>query len=117
MKKSLKKLLIIIFCYPTIALSGTVGGAANNLFDGLSFFTKFCWAACILIGVFLLVGSIVNYKEHRNNPKLVPLTTVITYLFLGILTISIPFLNKIFGADSYDTATESKTAVKPFAPQ
>jgi hypothetical protein len=98
-------LILINYFYSLSAYAATLGGAADNIFYGVNFLTKFFWAACILIGVFLLVGAIVNYQSHRNNPKLVPLSTVITYLFLAILTISIPFLNKLFGADSYDTAT------------
>lgn len=103
------KILLIIINYScfNFAWARTIGDSADTIFIGVSFLTKFFWAACILIGVFLLVGSLVQYQSHRNNPKLVPMTTVITYLFLGILTISIPFLNKLFGADSYDTAIES----------
>ena len=107
--KLLSKTLLSIITYvgPTIAVAGTLADATGNVFVGADLLTKFFWAGCILIGIFLLVGAMVNYQSHRNNPKLVPLATVITYLFLGVLTISIPFLNKLFGADSYDTAQQS----------
>ncbi len=105
--KLLSKICLVIvgvLFISTIAVSATLGEVADNIFVGADFFTKFLWAACILVGIFLLVGFLVNYQAHRNNPKLVPLATVITYLVLGLLTISIPFLNKFFGTDSYDAA-------------
>jgi hypothetical protein len=109
MKLLLKALLgiIIYIGFTVVALARTFGEVSNTLFSGVNVLTKFFWAGCILIGIFLLVGSLINYQSHRNNPKLVPMATVITYLFLGILTISIPFLNKLFGADSYDSAQQS----------
>ena len=57
--------------------------------------SKLVWAGFILGGIFFLVVAMVHYQLYRNNPKVVSLTTVITYLFLGVLTISIPFLNKL----------------------
>lgn len=89
------------------AFAATLGSAANNIFDGANLFTKFFWAGSILIGIFLLIGGFVNYREHRNNPKLIPMATVITYIVLGLFAIGIPFLNKLFGNDSYDVAVQA----------
>lgn len=81
-----------------------IGEASEVLLTGTSFLTKFFWAACIFAGVYLLTAGIVNYKEHRNNPKMVPLSTVIVYVILGLIIIGIPFLSRLFGTDGYDTA-------------
>lgn len=107
MKLLLRVLLIILYCFCSSAVFAVaLGEAANNIFDGANLFTKFFWAGSILIGIFLLIGCLVNYREHRNNPKLVPMATVLTYLFLGLFAISIPFLNKLFGSDAYDVASQ-----------
>jgi hypothetical protein len=98
------KRVIILFTlgFNTIVAANSLGEVADVLFSGTNFLTKFFWVASILVGVFLLTGCMVHYKEHRNNPKLVPISTVITYLILGLVAIGIPFLNRLFGEDSYD---------------
>jgi hypothetical protein len=104
MKYLFSLIIISTMLLNTAVARRSVGEAANVLFYGTNFLTKFFWVACILVGVFLLTGFMVHYKEHRNNPKLVPMSTVITYLILGLIAISIPFLNRIFGDDGYDIA-------------
>lgn len=84
-----------------------IAEATGTLLSGTSLLTKFFWAACIFTGVYLLTAGFVNYKEHRNNPKLIPLSTVIVYFILGLAVIGIPFLSRLFGTDSYDFATKS----------
>lgn len=91
------------------AFAATLGGIADTLFVGADVLTRFFWVACILVGVFLLTGCMVHYKEHRNNPKVVPLFTVIVYLILGLVAISIPFLNRLFGSDAYDAVNYSNS--------
>lgn len=107
--KKIKILFINASCllsYNT-AFAVALGDAANNIFDGANLFTKFFWAGSVLIGIFLLIGGLVNYREHRNNPKLIPMATVITYIVLGLFAIGIPFLNRLFGYDSYDVAVQA----------
>ena len=108
MKVIVKAIIAFSIVYPKTVLASTFGGMADNLFVGVNVLTKFFWAACILTGVFLLVGCMVHYKEHRNNPKVVPLFTVIMYLVLGLTAISVPFLNRLFGSDAYDAVNQSK---------
>ncbi len=74
----------------------------HNIINLINFAIKFFWLACILTGVHFIVASIVNYQVHRDNTKLVPLVNIIIELFLGLLAISIPFLDKLFGTDAYD---------------
>ena len=107
MKVILKLICIYFIGYQNTAIARTVGAVADTLFSGTNILTRFFWVACILVGVFLLTGCMVHYKEHRNNPKLVPLSTVITYFILGLIAISIPFLNRLFGDDAYDVVNQS----------
>ena len=95
-------IITIFFPYSHLVASNSIGEAAGVLLEGTNLLTKFFWAGCIFCGVFLLTAALSNYREHRNNPKLVPMSTVITYIILGIIVIMIPILNRLFGSDAYD---------------
>lgn len=107
---SLRSLLFIfslVVSSDVMAVSNLLD-SAETLINGTTFLTKFFWAACIFTGIYLLTAGLVNYKEHRNNPKLIPLSTVIVYFILGLAVIGVPFLNRLFGSDAYDTAVQGK---------
>ena len=101
-----KLILFIITFFNQCFAVNSIGQASDNIFEGANLLTRFFWAACIFAGVFLLTAAISNYKEHRNNPKLIPISTVIVYVILGLAAIMVPFLNRLFGSDAYDTANE-----------
>lgn len=59
--------------------------------------SKLMWAACIVVGIALIAAAFTQFQIHRRNPKLVPLTTPVLYLILGIVAIAIPFLGQVQG--------------------
>jgi hypothetical protein len=48
----------------------------------------------LAIGIALLFGSIIQYKNYRNNPSQVPLSRPITLLIFGVILIVLPILTK-----------------------
>ena len=74
-----------------------LGKVALSLTSTTDVLVKLMWAACILVGVGLLITAITQYQIHRSNPKLVPLATPITYLFLAIAAIVLPFAGNLSG--------------------
>lgn len=99
-------LFLSLIPFSRVIAVNDIAEATGTLLSGTSLLTKFFWAACIFTGVYLVTSGFVNYKEHRNNPKLIPLSTVIVYFILGLAVIGIPFLSRLFGSDSYDFATK-----------
>lgn len=93
---------------PTISMavnssSGTsLGAAADSLMTPVAIMTKLSLLACYIIGIALILASVAQYKIHRQSPKLVPLTTPITLLLLGLIAVGIPSAANLFG-DSYST--------------
>ncbi len=79
----------------------TLGSAATTLHGGATIISKLLWAACIIVGVALFFTSIAQYQIHRSNPKLVPLTTPITYFLLAFAAIAIPFAERIFNNEGH----------------
>ena len=73
----------------------TFADIANNLIFGASIVSNLLHAASILLGVGFIIYSVVSFRNHRINPKMVPLDRPILYLFLGIVLTAIPFLGEI----------------------
>lgn len=74
-----------------------LGDMANNLLVGGNILTKLMWAVCIVVGIALIAAAFTQFQIHRRNPKLVPLTTPVLYLILGIIAIAIPFVGQAQG--------------------
>ena len=99
-----KKILVCILSLSGLSCfaASSLGSIAGDLTTTGDILVKMMWAACIIVGVSLTVVSFTYFQTHRMNPKLVPLTTPILYLILGLLAICLPFAERIFGAeDSY----------------
>jgi len=84
----------------------SLGDISGTLTFGADIVVKLMWAACIITGVILLSASFTQFQIHRYNPKLVPLTTPVMYLILGVIAIAIPFAGRIF--DAQDAYVRSK---------
>ena len=98
----MRKFYFILTCWvlcsgAAFAKDISIGGIANTLFDGADILAKLMWAACILVGIALFLTAFTQFQIHRDNPKLVPLTTPITYIILALIAICIPFGSKITG--------------------
>lgn len=91
--------MLSVFMYSSNALAeGTsLGSMSGTLLVGGGILTKLMWAACIVVGIALIAAAFTQFQIHRRNPKLVPLTTPVLYLILGIVAIAIPFVPQING--------------------
>lgn len=97
-----QKLFILLALYGELALaigeqSTSLGSVAGNLSDSADILAKVMWAACVIVGIALLVTAFTQFQAHRENPKLVPLLNPIIYLVLSIVSIAIPFGERIMG--------------------
>lgn len=96
MKKSLKNYLPAVLLSAALCLISTQAGAdslgqvADNLMGPLAGLGRIVNAICFIAGVGFLLGGIVQYRYHRENPQQVRLGTPLVLLFLGICLIAIP---------------------------
>lgn len=74
-----------------------LGDMAKTLLVGGGILTKLMWAVCIVVGIALIAAAFTQFQIHRRNPKLVPLTTPVLYMILGIIAIAIPFFSQVEG--------------------
>jgi len=78
----------------TYAQDSSLGGLAQNILGPFSAMGKIMMAVCIVGGVGFILGSVVQYKAHRENPTQVRISTPLLLLILGIALVSLPFLGK-----------------------
>lgn len=83
----------LAYAYAERAPSGpSLGDMANTVMEPVSVFTKVMFTLCYIIGAGLIVGSLIQYKEHRVNPVYMPISRPIIMCILGLALIVIPFI-------------------------
>jgi len=90
-------MLTVLYSGCACAEGVALGDMANTLLVGGGILTKLMWAVCIVVGIALIAAAFTQFQIHRRNPKLVPLTTPVLYLILGIIAIAIPFAGQVEG--------------------
>ena len=75
----------------------TIGSIAESLSMDVHSLTRLAHFICIVMGIILFSMAIAFYKNHKDNPKFMPLDKIILYIVLGLFAFSIPFLGKMIG--------------------
>jgi hypothetical protein len=73
----------------------SLGDMANAAMEPVTVFTKVMFSLCYVIGVTLIVGSFIQYKEHRANPVYMPINRPIIMCILGLALVAVPFIVRI----------------------
>jgi intracellular multiplication protein IcmD len=71
------------------AVSG-IGEIATNITGNLKAVAKLVTAGSYVGGMAFAVGAVAKFKQHKDNPTQIPLSTPIVLLFVGIALIFIP---------------------------
>lgn len=99
---------LILVGFPTLAgATASIGDAAKNVLTPTEILTKLVLVACYIIGTGFIFAALAQYRIHRQSPKLVPLTTPILLLILGIVCVLIPYSTKLFG-ESFSAVEQAK---------
>ncbi len=81
-----------ILCFASTGEPSGIGLVAKNMMEPVGLFGDMVNTACWLIGGMFLLVSIIKYKQHRKNPVMVPLSTVVFLVIAGGLLVCLPFL-------------------------
>jgi len=113
MKKQVKKWIILsISCFAlggmslaVAAATSGIGGVAANIASGFQAIAKLITGASFLAGLGFMMGAILKFKAHKDNPTQIPVGTPIALLFVGAALVFIPALLKVggvtlFGSDA-----------------
>ena len=99
MKSSIKCLVLLLLAYSSIAYAQQ--GWTQVIDDILSpaaGLTELIYILCYIAGSGLLVGAVLQYKYHRDNPQQVRVSTPIVLFILGLVIVFLPFLTKLSSA-------------------
>ncbi len=97
MKQKLVSFLIGLWVFlPTLCIASpgahSLGEIAGGISDPILGIIKLVHAICLIAGVGLVVGSVIRYKQHRQNPVEVPMSSCIMLLIAGLALIALTFI-------------------------
>ncbi|MAZ43859.1 MAG: hypothetical protein CMF48_01590 [Legionellales bacterium] len=95
----------------TVVAAATLKSAADGIYAPVAFLTVLMHYASYAVGGLLLIGAILQYRIHRQNPKLTPLMTPVVMVIIGICAIFLPFFANVFG-NSWSAENQNKTGNK-----
>lgn len=101
----------LVLCMPTLSWAFSLGDLADNVYAPTAFVTKFVIFGCYAVGIALALAGIMQYKNHQQNAKLVPLSIPITLFVLSAVLLLLPFVSKQGGA-SWSAAEKTKQEEK-----
>jgi intracellular multiplication protein IcmD len=90
-KKNLLRLFSLFFISSvTIAVrSQDLGQIARQIAAPVGLATNLVQIICIICGVAMILGSLLKYKAHRQNPIEVPFSTPIMLLLFGLAVLAL----------------------------
>src|ERR1043165_2548100 len=94
MKKNILFILNIAALDAYAQIPGSLGDLSDKLLLPMSLLTGALYNMSLAIGIAFLFGSLIQYKNYRNNPSQVPLSRPITLLIFGVILIVLPILTK-----------------------
>ena len=99
---SLLAILFIMMLTPAFAADAgddTAGlaGVANKVTQGVGTIVSAISAAAYLAGIGFGLGSILKFKQHKDNPTQIPVGTPIAMLFIAVALVFLPSIIKMTG--------------------
>ena len=74
---------------------GGIGAVSNNILGPVQGFAYLMNAVCYVIGFGFLLTGLLQYKNYRENPQQVKLSTPVILALLGGLFIALPFIGML----------------------
>lgn len=76
-------------------LPPSLGGAAENALEPIGILTKTLYNFSLIFGICFILGSVVRFKEYRENDSQTPISRPIVMLVFGIVMVGIPLIAKL----------------------
>ena len=88
----MKRFSGLILMAMVVAVSAQQGEIYSTLKAGYDYLYAVIRSVCILSGVFLLVGSLYQYSQHKKDPVCVPFSRVLMMLFCAACALGLAFI-------------------------
>ena len=73
----------------------SVGQTAGNILVPVNALTNVIYNICYIVGVAFVLGSVIRFKEYRENPSQTPISRPIVMAIFGLVIFVIPFIAKL----------------------
>ncbi|MDB6096403.1 MAG: hypothetical protein JWM09_681 [Francisellaceae bacterium] len=87
--------LFLLFNSPVCLAINDIASFSSSLFEGSGILIIIFSMVSVFVGFILLASAFSAYREHRNNPKFIPLDRPIIFLILGLSLVLFPFVGRI----------------------
>jgi hypothetical protein len=95
----MKKIIVWSFLGITLNVQAlpadSLGDISDKLMLPMSVLASGVYNVSLGIGIALLFGTLIQYRNHRQNPGQVPISRPVTLLIFGLIFLSLPFLAKL----------------------
>lgn len=102
MKKGLKALVcfsLLFLIGDVLAVDrGTISNIATNVIGTFTGVAKLITAGAYMAGLAFAVGSIMKFKQHKDNPTNIPIGTPIALLIIAVVLLFLPTVLGVTGA-------------------
>lgn len=78
----------------------SLGDMANWMMGPVNGLGKVFGYICLIGGIGMILGALLQYKAHRENPSQVRLTTPVFLLVVGVILIILPLIGLLTGYQS-----------------
>lgn len=100
-------IVLLSFCVSSYVYADnvTIGQIARNIMGSFQDLGELMIAMAYLSGFGFTVSAVFKFKQHKDNPTQIPVSTPLALLFVGIVLIFLPGIIKptgftIFGTDA-----------------
>ncbi|MDX1900922.1 MAG: type IV secretion protein IcmD [Gammaproteobacteria bacterium] len=117
MKKSRLTKAVVLFAGAMLCLfscellwaAAGISGVAKNVTGNLGAVAKLITAGAYVAGFAFVVGGIVKFKAHKDNPTQVMISQPIALLFIGAALIFVPSVFKTTGGTLFGSSGDQAT--------
>jgi hypothetical protein len=111
--KTFKKVifLTLLMLVSMTAAAASLKSASEGIYRPVEFLTNMMHYASYAVGGLMIMGAVMQYRIHLQNPKLTPLMTPIIMVIIGICLLFLPFFANVFG-NSWSANNQDETGNK-----
>ena len=111
--KTLTSTLTLVFLHISLAANDTkptgIGALANQINQSMTAIAELIGSVAYVAGLAFLMGALLKFKQHRDNPTQTPIGTPFTYFAISVCLVFLPNLLTATG-DTVFTNAKSKGA-------
>ena len=100
LRRYISQSLILFWVYSPLSIAANIGVVAEEALEPVGFLSSFVSKMCYVIGTILIVGSLMQYKRHRDNPTEVRISKPLMLLLLGLVIALIPLVPQFLASRS-----------------